>query len=180
MAIYTRRGDRGRTSLYNGKRQWKNDRRVIALGTVDELNSQLGFASSLRSRRTKKPESIIRQIQQDLFEIAAELATPQGKKSPFSMTTRRVKEIERMIDSLEGKLAALGSFIFPGGSTAGAALHVARSVCRRAEREVVALSRKEKVNQNILMYFNRLSDLLFMLARKINRLDKHSEDIWKR
>lgn len=180
MAIYTRRGDRGKTSLYNGGRRSKDDRRICALGAIDELNSQLGFSSSLLPGRDRWPKATIRQIQQDLFEIAAELATAKNKKSPFSMTSQKIKEIERQIDKFEGELPVLGSFIFPGGSPAGAALHVARSVCRRAEREVVALSRKEKVNPNIPMHLNRLSDLLFMLARKINRLDKSPEEIWKR
>lgn len=176
MAIYTRRGDRGRTSLYNGKRRWKNDPRVIALGTVDELNSQLGFVSSLLSPRTRKLEGIFYQIQQDLFEIASELAS--GK--PSFVTAKRVREMERVVDNLEAELPVLANFIFPGGSPAGAALHVTRGVCRRAERELVTLSRKEKVNPNILIYFNRLSDLLFMLARKVNRLEKYPERIWKR
>lgn len=178
MAIYTKHGDRGRTSLYDGKRWWKNNRRVVALGTVDELNSQLGFVSSVFSRRTRKLESIIHQIQQDLFEIASELAMPPFQKTRFLLGAKKVREIERQIDELEGELAVLSNFIFPGGSPAGAALHVARSVCRRTEREVVALSRKEKANPNILMYLNRLSDLLFMLARKINRLDKTPEEKW--
>lgn len=180
MAIYTRRGDRGRTSLYEGKRRWKNNRRVVVLGAIDELNSGLGFVSGFLSRRARKLESIIHQVQQDLFEIAAELATPQPLQKPrFLLGVKKVKEIERQIDYLEGELPVLGSFIFPGGSPAGAALHVARSVCRRAEREVVALSRKEKVNPNILVFLNRLSDLLFMLARKINQLEKSPEKTWK-
>lgn len=180
MAIYTRRGDRGRTSLYDGKRRWKNNRRIVALGTIDELNSQLGFSASLLTGRNRRLKTVIRQVQQNLFEIASELATQPPKKPRFLLGTKKIREIEGQIDHLEGELPVLGNFIFPGGSPVGAALHVARSVCRRAEREVVALSRKEKVNPNILMYLNRLSDLLFMLARKINRLDKSPEEIWKR
>lgn len=179
MAIYTRRGDQGRTNLYEGKRRWKNDRRVVALGAIDELNSQLGFVSSLLSRRTRKFKDIIHQVQQDLFEIASELAMPPPKKTRFLLGAKKIREIEGQIDYLEGELPVLANFIFPGGSPAGASLHVARSVCRRAEREVVALSREEKMNPNILVYLNRLSDLLFMLARKINRLHKTSEVQWK-
>lgn len=179
MAIYTRRGDRGKTSLYDGDRRSKNNRRICALGAIDELNSQLGFALSLLSRTNGKFKDSLRQLQQDLFEIAAELATASGKP-PFSITIKRVHKLERMIDNIEGELPVLANFIFPGGSPVGAALHVARSVCRRAEREMVTLSKKEKVNPNIMMYLNRLSDLLFMLARKINRLDKSPEEIWKK
>lgn len=179
MAIYTRRGDRGKTSLYSGDRRSKDDGRVRALGAVDELNSQLGFVSSLLSQRGKKSKVLIKGVQQDLFEIGAELAVPHPKKPKYSMAAARARNLEKRIDQLEGELPVLGNFVFPGGSPAGAGLHVARSVCRRAEREVVALSRKEKVNPNILMYLNRLSDLLFMLARKINQLEKTPEVQWK-
>lgn len=183
MAIYTRRGDQGKTSLYNppagGNRRWKYDQRVVSIGTIDELNSQLGMVSSLLSKRTGEFKNVLRQIQQDLFEIGAELATPKSQKPPFSITLKRVREIEGIIDDLEGELPALGNFIFPGGSSSGAALHVARSISRRAEREVARLSRKEKVNTNLLVYLNRLSDLLFMLARKVNAVHKTPEDHWK-
>lgn len=183
MAIYTRRGDQGKTSLYSphpgGNRKWKDDQRIVSIGTVDELNSQLGMVSSLLSGRAKEIKGIIGRIQQDLFEIGAELAVPCDKPH-FSVTLKKVRGMEGIIDDLEGKLPALGNFIFPGGSPSGAALHIARSVSRRAEREAVRLSRKEKVNPNILIYLNRLSDLLFMLARKINRLDKSPEEMWKK
>lgn len=187
MAIYTKRGDQGKTSLYSPspgeKRKWKDDRRVVSIGTVDELNSQLGMVSSLLSGRTKEVKGIIGRIQQDLFEIGAELAAPHGNPPVgghhFSVTFKKVRKIEGIIDGLEGKLPALGNFIFPGGSPPGAALHIARSVSRRAEREAVRLSRKEKVNPNVLVYLNRLSDLLFMLARKVNSLCKTPEVQWK-
>lgn len=182
MAIYTRRGDQGKTSLYSpslgGNRKWKDDQRIVSIGTVDELNSQLGMVSSLLSGRVKEVKGIIIRIQQDLFEIGAELAAPHDK-SHFSATLKKVREIEGIIDDLEGKLPVLGNFIFPGGTPPGAALHIARSVSRRAEREAVRLSRKEKVNPNILVYLNRLSDLLFMLARKVNQLEKTPEGEWK-
>lgn len=178
MAIYTRRGDQGKTSLYDGKRRWKYNQQIVSIGTVDELNSQLGMVSSLLSGRAKEVKGIVGRIQQDLFEIGAELATPRDKPH-FSVTLKKVREIEKIIDDLEGKLPALGNFIFPGGSPSGAALHIARSVSRRAEREAVRLSRKEKVNPNILIYLNRLSDLLFMLARKVNSLCKTPEVQWK-
>lgn len=181
MAIYTRRGDRGTTSLFGGKSGTRKDSpRIAVLGTIDELNSQLGFVVSLVTRRAhRKTRSIILGIQQDLFEIAAEVGTPPAVKPPFTLTQASVKELEKIIDRLEGSLPALGNFIFPGGSTPGASLHVARSVCRRLEREVVHLARREKVNPEILRYLNRLSDCLFMLAREVNRVEKKPEEIWK-
>lgn len=188
MAVYTKKGDRGHTSLYGEKRaRPKSDQRIIALGSIDELNSQLGFVSSnLTPRRgawgqtrLARIRAEIAHIQADLFEIAACLATPQGNKLPFEIGLDRVRYLEKLIDELEGSLPALANFIFPGGSKAGAALHVTRSVCRRAEREIVKLSQKEKVEPNILIYINRLSDAIFMLAREVNRLEKKKEEIWK-
>lgn len=180
MAIYTKRGDRGKTSLYSEKRRRaKYDQRIVAYGTIDELNSQLGLVSSLLTRRTRKFGKIITRIQETLFGIASELASPSAKKPLLSLGKEEIKELERLIDELEGKLPVLANFIFPGGGKAGAALHVSRSVCRRAEREAVRLSRREKVNENILVYLNRLSDALFMLARQANKLDNSPEKKWR-
>lgn len=179
MAIYTRRGDRGKTSLFGGQyRARKDSPRIAALGTIDELNSQLGFAVSFLPRRSGVKDIIV-SIQKTLFEIAAEVGTPPRVKSPFVLTQSRVKELEKIIDELEGSLPALANFIFPGGSTPGAVLHISRSVCRRAEREVVRLARREKVNPEILRYLNRLSDCLFMLAREVNRVEGKKEEVWK-
>lgn len=178
MAIYTKRGDRGKTSLNGQERRWKDDQRIISIGSVDELNSHIGFVSSLlTSRREEGVKKVLRELQGYLFEIGAELASPN---SGFSLQLEKIRKIEKIIDGLEGELPALGNFIFPGGSPAGAALHVARSVSRRAEREVVHLSKKNEVNENILFYLNRISDLLFMLARKVNLLRKSPEETWKR
>lgn len=180
MAIYTKRGDRGTTTLYGEKRRRsKSNERITAYGTVDELNSQLGLASSLLSRRGGKPRSAIREIQQDLFEIASELATPPSRKPAVAIDAERTRELERLIDDLEEKLPVLANFIFPGGTPAGAAMHIARSVARRAEREVVALAKKEKVRPEVLIYLNRLSDTLFMLARQINHFEKKPEEKWR-
>ncbi|TSC90036.1 MAG: ATP:cob(I)alamin adenosyltransferase [Microgenomates group bacterium Gr01-1014_5] len=187
MAVYTKKGDRGTTHLYGEKvARSKSDQRIIALGSIDELNSHLGFVSSLLAsgRGSKQARFVgiraeITQIQSDLFEIAACLATLPGNKLPFEIGLDRVRRLEKIIDGLEGSLPALANFIFPGGSRSGAALHVARSVTRRAEREVVKLAEKEKVEPNILIYINRLSDTLFMLAREVNRLEKKKEEIWK-
>ena len=187
MAIYTKRGDRGTTSLYGEKRKRsKNNERIAALGAVDELNSQLGLASSLLSPRRGRSgqayqnlRGVIRDIQKDLFEVASELATPPSRKPVVSIKTGRTRELEKLIDRIEGKLPVLSNFIFPGGAPAGAVMHVARSVARRAERGVVTLAKKEKVRAEILIYLNRLSDALFMLAREINHLEKKSEEKWR-
>lgn len=188
MAVYTKKGDRGHTSLYGEKAtRSKSDQRINALGSIDELNSHLGFVSSnLTPRRGASGQARfigiraeITQIQNDLFEVASCLATPSGKKSPFEIGLDRVRRLEKIIDDLEGSLPTLANFIFPGGSRVGSALHVARSVTRRAEREVVKLAEKEKVEPNILIYINRLSDCLFMVAREVNRLEKKKEEIWK-
>lgn len=167
--------------MFGGKRGTRKDSpRIAVLGTIDELNSQLGFAVSLLTRRAhRKTRDIILRIQQDLFEIAAEIGTPSRVKPPFNLTGDRTKELEKIVDKLEGSLPALANFIFPGGSTPGASLHVSRSVCRRLEREVVRLAQKEYVNPEILRYLNRLSDCLFMLAREINRVEKKPEEVWK-
>lgn len=189
MAVYTKKGDKGKTGLYGetGTRS-KSDSRIISIGTIDELNSHLGFVSSNLTSRTGKYRRIISQIQRDIFEIAACLASPpassanrgESGKPPFEIGLDRVRRLEKIIDELEGSLPALANFIFPGGSKAGSALHIARSVARRAEREVVKLSEKEKIEPNILIYINRLSDCLFMMAREINRLEKKKEEIWKK
>lgn len=180
MAVYTKKGDRGTTHLYGEKSaRPKSDQRIIALGSIDELNSHLGFVSGNFTPRTRKYRKIIVAIQRDLFEIAACLASPSGKP-PFVISLDRTRRLEKLIDELEGSLPALANFIFPGGSKAGAALHVARSVCRRSERDVVRLNQKEKLEPNILIYINRLSDCLYMLAREVNRLEKKKEEIWKK
>ncbi len=179
MAVYTKKGDRGATHLYGEKlARPKSDQRVVALGSIDELNSHLGFVSGNLTSRAGKYRRIITRIQRDIFEIASCLASP-GNKPPFEIGLDRVRRLEKIIDDLEGSLPALANFIFPGGSRTGSALHVARSVCRRAEREVVKLSEKEKIEPNILIYINRLSDCLFMMAREINRLENKKEEIWK-
>src|SRR3990167_5873784 len=145
MAVYTKKGDRGTTSLYGGvTRRKKYDIRINAYGTVDELNSSIGLVSSFLTNRSKRVKSILNQVQTDLFEIASELATDPKTKKPFSLDTKRIKYLEQIIDELEGSLPPLQNFIFSGGSKPGALLHLARTVCRRAERIVVQLANKEK------------------------------------
>lgn len=179
MAIYTRRGDRGKTGLYGQKgRVRKDDQKIVALGDIDELNCQLGLVSSFLSYRSRGLVSVLRDLQQDLLEIGAEIASPRTK-SPFKLVSYKTKKLEKIIDKLEGNLPVLGNFILPGGSIPGAAIHVARSIARRAERDVVRLARKERVNPEILRYLNRLSDCLFMLAREVNRVEGKKEEVWK-
>lgn len=179
MAIYTKGGDRGKTSLLQGKRVWKDNPRVFTCGTIDELNSHLGFAVSLLRTTDSEVKDIICSLQKDLFEIASEIATPLSKKSLYQTSKEKVRRVENLIDKLEGELPALGNFIFPGGTPPGAAMHIARSVSRRAERAAVRLSKKEEINENVLFYLNRISDLLFMLARKINIMEGQQEQSWK-
>lgn len=176
MAIYTKRGDRGETSLYDKAssqkiRISKDSLRINAIGSVDELNSVLGLYSSFESDKASK--KYIQRIQGDLFTIGAILA---GANKRFSAA--KVKYLEKKIDNLEGKLPVLAHFILPGGTTAASYLHLARSVSRRAERVIVSLSKQEAVNPSILVFINRLSDLLFMLAREANAKEKTAETSW--
>ncbi len=172
MKIYTKRGDAGQTSLYRGGQLQKDSPRMAVCGAVDELNSYLGWV-----RAQGLPawmEEHLRRVQSDLFLLGADLAAPaEGVKEGDRVL--RLEEgsesfLEEAIDRMDAALEPLRQFIIPGGTAAAAALHVARSVCRRAEREVVALSRKETVSPPTLAYLNRLSDLLFTMAREANQI----------
>lgn len=181
MRIYTKRGDRGKTSFFgdSSKQRFKDEQRIISYGTVDELNSTIGVVlSNLRQKSTHS--KILLNIQSELLEIGSELATAPRKKPVFRMDESKVKRLEETIDALEEKLPELKNFILPGGSRAGASLHLARTICRRAEREAVRLSRKERVNPQIMVYLNRLSDLLFVLARSVNKAERKTEKVWRR
>lgn len=189
MKIYTRTGDKGQTSLFGGKRVLKSSLRVEAYGTVDELNSAIGVAvGEVQSTKLKvksynaKLQNELEKIQHDLFGIGSVLASPKVQSSKLKVQSlgKRVEEFEKMIDMLTEKLPPLRNFILPGGGKAGAQLHLARTVCRRAERRVVALAGKEDVASEILIYFNRLSDLLFTMARFMNMKEKKIETIWVR
>ena len=175
MKIYTKTGDQGETSLYGGKRIFKNDTRIEAYGSVDELNCLLGVVISaskdavLRKRLTE--------MQKDLMVIGSALAC--YKISNQLYFKEKTKNLEGWIDAVEMKLPKLNNFILPGGNNISALLHQSRSVCRRAERRVVELSRKEEIHQDIIIYLNRLSDLLFVLARFVNRKNKIPEIIWQ-
>ena len=169
--IYTKSGDRGETSLGDGARVPKTHLRIIAYGGVDELNSVIGMVLT-----TEMPSDIadwLRIIQNDLFDLGADLCVPQSETSPerppLRVCSEQVERLERWIDSVNETLQPLESFILPGGTTAAAHLHHARTVCRRVETSVVALAAEEPINQQVAIYLNRLSDLLFVLARGSNR-----------
>jgi cob(I)alamin adenosyltransferase len=181
MKIYTRTGDDGGTALFGGGRVRKHDLRVDAYGNVDEVNSALGWTiTQLRDAETAERLS---RIQHDLFAIGAELATPPARENRVRPETpvlpvERVVAMERWIDDADSELPPLKAFILPGGSPGAAALHMARTVCRRAERSVVQLAEREPVNFDIITYLNRLSDLLFTLARLENHRGGHSDVEW--
>lgn len=158
MKIYTRGGDRGETSLFGGTRVAKSDPRIEAYGTVDELSSFLGAIDGVAE---------IPAIQSDLFEIGAHLASPGTSRFP-GVESSRIEDLERAIDAMERELTPLTTFILPGGSAAASQLHIARTVCRRAERRVVALEDDSPATQSTITYLNRLSDYLFVAARFAN------------
>ena len=171
MKIYTKTGDRGETGLIGGARVLKSALRVEAYGEVDELNAVVGYART-RLIDERIGEALLG-IQRDLFAIGAQLADPRGqvekKAEKAAVGEARVKELEALIDRYDAILPPLRSFILPGGAEPGAILHLARAVCRRAERRMVALSQETPLSHVLLVYINRLSDLLFILARAANR-----------
>ena len=178
MKIYTRTGDTGQTSLFGGRRVQKSDPRVAAYGEVDELNACLGLARAHAAGADVDAD--ILQLQRDLFALGAQLADPTGQVgSRISKAVIRESDVERLeqlIDRLDADLPPLTNFILAGGSPCGAALHVARAVCRRAERAMVSL--EPGVDPLFLRYINRLSDLLFVLARAVNRRAGIAETTW--
>lgn len=177
MKIYTRTGDTGETSLFGGSRIGKNDPRIEAYGTIDELNSFLGIARA--SWASSPLDAQLERVQSDLFDIGAYLAAP-GTKRFRSVDANRIQELEQGIDSMEADLEPLTTFIVPGGSPAAAQLHVARTVCRRAERRVVALEESSVEMQTTIAYLNRLSDFLFVAARYANRRHGTADTPWSR
>ena len=177
MKIYTKTGDSGETSLYGGARVRKDDSRIEAYGTVDELNSFIGVARAVWPSSSFDPQLHV--IQSDLFDIGAHLASP-GISRFAGPDTARVVALEEAIDAMESELEPLTSFILPGGSLAAAHLHVARTVCRRAERLVVALREGDEATKASVVYLNRLSDFLFVAARFANRIHNVADVPWKR
>jgi cob(I)alamin adenosyltransferase len=178
--IYTKTGDDGETGLFGGGRVSKSHPRVEAYGAVDELNAVLGWACT--AGLTESTGAALREVQADLFAIGAHLATPvlERRSAPKlpPLPHDRIAVLESWIDTAESELPALRSFILPGGSDAGAALHVARTVCRRAERRTVQLALTDTVPTVIIVYLNRLSDLLFVLARLENQRAGVTEAPW--
>lgn len=177
--IYTRTGDQGTTALAAGGRRYKHDLRVEAFGTVDETNACIGL---VRLHTKDQPvDAMLSRIQNDLFDLGADLATVETDKplpyEPLRITQGQVDRLEQEIDALNGDLSPLRSFVLPGGTPAAAALHLARTVCRRAERHVVELTQNpdEKVSPEAVKYLNRLSDFLFVASRHVN--DKGALDV---
>lgn len=174
--IYTRTGDRGETGLVGGTRIPKDSIRVDAYGSMDELNSVLGLAKSFVT--DTELDSLLRELQNDLFIAGSDLASVKSDQNVPRITSERILELERIIDKYEEELPPLKVFILPGGTNAGAALHFARSVARRAERRIITLGRTDKINDQLIPYINRLSDLLFVLARVINYRQRTVEVQW--
>lgn len=172
--IYTKTGDDGTTALGTRKRVPKDHPRVRAYGTVDELNTFIGFA--LAQGLSPKLAAALAPIQNQLFHLGSDLAFPSGKVPRIE--ARHIQALEKLIDELNEELGPLENFILPGGSPGAAALQVARAVCRRAERRLVTLARKEKVSPEALAYLNRLSDLLFVMARYENKQRGVDETLW--
>ncbi len=176
MAIYTRTGDKGKTSLFDGKKVLKSDKKVETYGTVDELNSSIGLAIAFIKVSSINKE--LKEIQNDLLEIGSSLAV--SYTLPVDQLAKRPEQFEILIDRLTNQMPSLNQFILPGGGKGGAQLHIARTVARRAERRIVDLAQKEEVDPIIIIYLNRLSDLLFTMARFVNYKEKQKENVWKK
>jgi cob(I)alamin adenosyltransferase len=181
VKVYTRTGDDGTTALFGGDRVAKTHPRIAAYGTVDEANAALGLARSLLGDApgADRADEILDRIQQELFVLGGDLASPHATKYPVPrIAAEHVERLEHEIDELEADLPALKHFILPGGAPGGAALHVARTVARRAERHTVELGKQEEVNDHAARYLNRLSDFLFVLARWVNHRAEVPEAQW--
>lgn len=178
MPIYTKTGDRGKTSLFSGKRVWKHDPRVETYGTIDELNSVLGIAVS-HVAKSKKLREILQGVQSDLFYVGAYLADLPDSIEDIDLDARTLK-FEKDVDMMLSKVPTPTNFVLPGGGKAASFLHQARTVARRAERALVKLTQKEKVDSRVVQYINRLSDLLYSAARYANYIEGRKETIWQR
>jgi len=175
--IYTGGGDRGETSLGDGTRVPKIDCRIAAFGAVDELNSHLGLA--LSAELPVDMQEVLSRIQNELFDLGADLSVPFGVTDRLRITHDQISALESDCDRFNSGLPELKSFVLPGGSEAAARLHVARAVCRRAEREALEAAEEIEINRLALVYLNRLSDLLFIQARAANAADGHEEPLWR-
>ncbi|MFI5416717.1 MAG: cob(I)yrinic acid a,c-diamide adenosyltransferase [Nitrososphaerales archaeon] len=177
MKIYTKTGDDGTTGLQGGKRVSKSDLRIIAYGAVDEANSSLGVA--LSGSIDADINELLTRIQNELFVAGSDLSNPDLEKPNNRITEQMVENLEKNIDRFEAELNPLTNFILPGGHQIAAHLHMARTIARRAETNVVALSKDERINLHCQKYLNRLSDLLFVLARVVNKRNGTSDIVWK-
>ena len=175
--IYTRGGDAGETSLGDGSRVSKLDCRIGAFGTVDELNSALGVV--LAGELADEVRAPLQRIQNELFDVGADLSVPWGVTDRLRVEQGMIDALEELCDRFNETLQELRSFVLPGGTEAAARLHVARTVCRRAEREVLLGAQEVELNPLVLAYLNRLSDLLFILARTANARAERDEPLWK-
>jgi cob(I)alamin adenosyltransferase len=186
--VYTRTGDRGETGLVGGKRVPKDSPRIEAYGTIDELNSIVGLARVFNEEKLDGHDAhrfldvVLRKVQDELFDLGSELATPADFYQPgmYRVGERQVEKIEQLIDECQKSLEPLKSFVLPGGGKIGAYLHQCRTVCRRAEREILRLSRHEEIGEWPLKYVNRLSDLFFVLSRWISKQTGEDEYLWQR
>lgn len=186
--VYTRTGDRGETALVGGRRVPKDSPRIEAYGTIDELNAVIGLARVFNAERLRKGKAyrwldgVLRRLQDELFDLGSELATPEDAayEGMFRVQAAQVTALERLIDECQKDLKPLMSFVLPGGGRVGAFLHQARTVCRRAERRILDLSRVEPIGEWPLKYVNRLSDLLFVLSRWVGQKLGESEYLWQR
>ncbi|MBI1870731.1 MAG: cob(I)yrinic acid a,c-diamide adenosyltransferase [Chlamydiae bacterium] len=185
MKIYTQTGDQGKTGLIGGARVWKDDLRIEAYGTVDELNGAMGMACGLleNSKISKKikvfVDTSLKKIQSELFDLGCQLANPKSQGNLPQISEESVKNLELLIDQMERDLPPLKQFILPGGPLLSGCLHLARGICRRAERRTIQLSKKESVDLVAIRYLNRLSDLLFVFARWLQHKMGFEDIPWK-
>jgi cob(I)alamin adenosyltransferase len=175
--IYTRAGDSGETSLGDGSRVSKLDLRIGAYGRVDEVNAHLGVV--LAGECPASIRAVVEQLQNELFDLGADLAVPLSVEGRLRIEQARIDRLEAWCDEFNAPLPDLTSFVLPGGAVAAAALHVARAVCRAAERDAIAAAREHEVNPLVIVYLNRLSDLLFILSRAANHESGRGEPLWK-
>ena len=175
--IYTRGGDAGETSLGDGTRTSKLDLRIAAYGAVDELNSALGLV--LAANCPDDIRTVLAKVQNELFDLGADLSVPLESDGRLRVTQKQVDALERDCDRFNAPLSELRSFVLPGGSEVAARLHIARTICRRAERDALTAGSEHAVNPTVLVYLNRLSDLLFILARAANAADAREEPLWR-
>jgi cob(I)alamin adenosyltransferase len=182
LKIYTKTGDKGDTGLIDGSRISKSNLRIIAYGEVDEANSHIGLIISNFEKNSifDDVKKILLNVQQDLFVLGAELANPNTLKDDNMLVKREmISTIEKYIDNFDSELAPISNFILPGGSIESSLLHICRTVVRRAETSAVALAKEQIINQEILTYLNRISDLFFVLARVTNKRQKRNDIPWK-